>query len=97
MDTLATMSIYDEKSICNKMSNIENILTLPSINQCFLFRFTEDAYIKRDQSEDELLNDHPTISESNITPLYKICKLIETWIILEEVDSRILLHSDTTH
>ena len=53
------------------MNNIEkHILTLPSINQCFLFRFTEDAYIKRDQSEDELLNAHPTISESNITPLY---------------------------
>ena len=40
------------KLICNYMSNIEkHILTLPSINQCILLVFTEDAYMKRDQSE----------------------------------------------
>ena len=36
----------------------------------FLFIFTEDAYMKRDQSENELLNAHHTISESKITFRY---------------------------
>jgi hypothetical protein len=50
------------KFICKYMSNIEkHILTLPLYQPMFLVRFTEDADIKQDQSEDELLNAHHTI------------------------------------
>jgi hypothetical protein len=66
------------KSICNKMSNIENILTLPSINQCFLFRFTEHAYIKRDSfkqiylSRSAIMDTLTTMSIYEDSPVGKI-------------------------
>jgi hypothetical protein len=46
--------------------NLQSYFDTSLYQLIFLVRFTEDADIKRDQSEDELLNAHHTIKEQHV-------------------------------